>query len=200
MLNEEEQGQGIDGADFDWMSEWWKANRRGDARLRPAVEAKIRTGAGRRMRHPYLDPIVYPRIPDQTHGFDHDVLVRPEAVTSRNLQGTVLTDFSAEPDDTLIREIWLAEGLSTFTAFFRELHRYRQAVLPADQFISWEPRDRTWKRYAVQLVDVRIGDADEYHVETLGKLPYLMRSSLTIVMKTVRSASSPTGLLVGSGA
>lgn len=200
MLNEEEQGLGIDWADFDPMSEWWKANRRRDARLRPAVEGKPRLGSGRRMRHPYFDPIVYPRVPDQTFGFDHDVIVQPEAVTGKTMAGTAVSDFSSSIDDTLIREVWLAQELSTWSAFAREMMRYRRGVLPAGQWISWEPRDRTHKRYAIQLLKVQLGEADEYLIENLGGRPYLMRYSLTLTFKTIRDEQLPSGVMVGSGA
>lgn len=200
MLNEEEQGLGIDHADFDWMSEWWRPLRRTDWRLRPAVEGNPRVGAGRRMTHPYLDPIIYPRVPDETYGFDFDVLVNPEGVVTKTLEGSVFSDFEEFPDDVIMREVWLARDMSTLTGFFRELHRYRVTPLPPGQFIGWQPRDRTWKRYAIQIVGLKLGDDEEFHVEELGPRAHLMRKSLEIRFKTIRDVTSAAGGLVGSGA
>jgi hypothetical protein len=192
-------GSNYGNAHFDPWAPWWRPSRRGDRRL---SNPRSGIGGGRRMTHPYRKDILYARTPDFTTNFGWDVLPRADAVVTQMLEGAAVTDFAGYPDGTIIREIWPAQELSTVTGMFAQFYRFRRDILPDGDYIGWQPRDRTWKRYAIQLLDVICGDLeDEFIIEQLGSArPFLMRKGLTVKFKTVREVASPSSVLVGSGA
>jgi hypothetical protein len=182
-------------ARFDWRGPWHRATQRLDARYNPIL------GGGRRLRHPFLPDIVYPRIPDQTWGFDQDVLPKVRTVITKTLDSSAVSNFQDAPEDVVIREIWIADTLSTEVGLFRQLQEYRLSKLPTGQFIGWRPTDLSPKNFAIQFVDLELGQPDQYQVEELGKeRPFLMRRQLTLSFKFVREQVGPAGVTVGSGA
>lgn len=182
-------------ARFNPRGPWHRPVQRFDARYNPI------DGGGRRMRHPFLPDIVYPRIPDQTWGFDQDVLLKVRGVTTKTLDSSAVTHFEEQPEDVVIREVWLPDGLSTTVDLFRQFQDYNQAKLPTGQFVGWRPLDRSPKNFAVEILDVEVGQPDSYLIEELGKeRPHLMRQQLTISFKMVREQVGPAGVTVGSGA
>ncbi len=174
---------------LDADGDWHRAVAR-DARLFPA------RGNGRRMRHPYLDPIVYPEQPHRTVNFGYDVLTRAPVVLARTADSTAVARFPDRIEDVVIREVWAAEELSTKTEFFHALRRYWTTTLPPGRFIGWEAPDLSPKRFAIQLLAVRLGQADdEMLVEELGReRPYFMREALTVEFKMLREVEFPAGV------
>jgi hypothetical protein len=190
-------------ASLDPLAPWWKPTRKGDRRLwGPIADGDPPIGAGRRMTHPYHEDLVYARTPDRTINLGDDRLRRSEAVLTKTLNGSAVARYDEFDDDVVIREVWLAESLSTLTDMFRHFHRFWMDQLPPDRFIGWQPRDRTWKRYFIEILRVDCGDVDgEFLVEELGQdRPFLMRTQLSVTFKLIRQVASPSGVLIGGGA
>jgi len=186
---------------FDPLSAWWRPARRGDGRLRNAVEGDPITGGGPRMTHPYYEDLVYARTPDRIVNLGSDGLRRADSVVTKTLDGSATARFDEFPDDVIFREIWLAETLSTLTDMQRHFHRFWMDPLPPDRYIGWQPRHRTWKRYFIEILRVDCGDADgEYLIEELGKRPGMMRVALSVTFKTIREIKSPSGIILAGGA
>lgn len=165
-----------------------------DPRLNPE------TGGGRRMRHPYLDDIVYPRTPDRTANFDWDVIRRAPAVMTKTAGGTAVAQYPEFGDDVVITEAWDARDLSTIVDLYRLFMEYLTSTLPVGQFIGWTPADRCPYHYFIELLDVRLGQGEEHVVEELGsKEPYMMRETLQVQFKLVQEASAPAGSMVFVG-
>jgi len=173
---------------------WHRATKRKDIRLQPG------NAGGRRMRHPYLDHIVYARLPDRTIPFDQDPLRKVDSVVTKTLDSSVVAKYAEAPEDLVIREVWLADELSTLASMFRLFHRYLVDVLPPGQLVGWQPRDLTWKCYFIELLDVQLGDNDAFEFEEIGdERPYLMRARLQVAFKLVREMSAPASLMIGTG-
>lgn len=173
---------------------WFRPNLKSDPRNFPN-----RTG-GRRMRHPYLPPIVYPRPPDQTTNFGFDPLNRIPAVTVKTLGGSAVAKFPEFADDVRITETWFADGLSTTVDLFHHFYAFWKYQLPQGYYIGWQPRDLTPKNFFVDILDVRLGSADEFVVEELGEYrPFFMRQTLSVTFKLIREVKSPSGVVVAIG-
>lgn len=180
---------------YDWQGPWHRAVFKGERRHSPKF------GGGRRMRHPYLVPIVYPRNPDRTMGFDFDRMLKTKSNVTKTLSSSVVTKFRDEPEDVQITEVWQADSLSTETGFFRKLHRYYTEVLPVGDYIGWQPKDLTWKNYFIELLDVQLGSVDDYLVEELGEeRAYMMREQLTVRFKLVKEILPPVSSISITGA
>lgn len=173
---------------------WHKCSRRKDARLSPSF------GGGRRMRHPYYDPIVYPRVPDRTENFGYDTMRRVRSVVTKTLSSSAVSKYTDAAEDVIIKEIWLAETLSTFTSLFHHFRRYLVDPLLPGRYVGWQPRDISPKSYFIELLDVQCGSAEEYQVEELGdERPFLMRQQLTVSFKLIREVNSPAGVITMTG-
>lgn len=174
---------------------WHRASRRDDPRNFPA------RGGGRELRHPYLPRLVYPRLPDKTFNFGYDVLLKLRSVATKTLGSTGIAKFKDELQDVVIKEVWLADQLSTLTSFFHGVKAFVNSTLPPERYIGWVPRDLTAKCYFVELLDVQVGAPDEYLIEEIGrKTPFMMRESMTISFKLIREIFSPSGVVIGEGA
>ena len=165
----------------------------GDPRLFP-----IR-GGGRELRHPFLPRIVYPRVPDKTFNFGYDLLRKTRSLVTKTIDSTTVTKFKDAIEDVVIREVWLADQLSTFTKFFHALQSFISSVIPPFRYVGWVPRDLTAKCYFVELLDVSVGGVDDYLIEEIGKTPYMMRESLTLSFKPIREIFPPSGVVIGVG-
>lgn len=178
----------------DWQGPWRRATHHRDRRLFP------KRGGGRRFRHPFLDPIVYPRMPDKTVGFDQTALLRVKSVVTKTLDSSVVSKFRDKEEDPTITEMWAAGTLSTEAGFFRALHKYLLTPLPVGRYIGWQPRDGSWKSFFIELLDVQLGQDNDYNLEELGDArPYLMRESLTVRFKLVREIIAPVSSVVVTG-
>lgn len=179
---------------FDWHGPYHRANWKTDLRNAPHF------GGGRRMRHPYFAPIVYPRNPDRTSGFDNDALHKSDTVLTKTLDSSVVTKFIDKDEDRVITEIWQAESLSTTIELARQFHRYFTTVLPVGDFIGWQPKDRTWKNYFIEMLSVQVGPVEDFLFEELGdERPYLMREQLTVRFKLVREIIPAVSTMVATG-
>jgi len=179
---------------FDPMAPWPRpvgGNAR-QARLNP-----IR-GGGRCLKHPFYPRIVYPRLPDLTVNFLDDPIRRVRSVVTKTLAGAAVDHFKDPVDGTVITETWgvsAGNELTTLTRFFRQVLRFREDVLPPDQYLGWQPRDLSPKNFWIELLDVRLGQSEDYPVEALGeKRPYYMRQALSISFKLVREARGAAGV------
>ena len=182
-------------ARFTVRGPWHRPTQRLDARYNPVL------GGGRRMRHPFLPDIVYPSVPDQTWGFDWDLILKVRGVVTKTLDSSGVTHFVDAPEDVVIREIWLPDSLSTTVEVYRQFQEYRLAELPVGQYVGWRPLDRSPKNFAVELLDIELGQPDSTMVEEIGTArPFLMRRQLTVSFKFVREFVGPAGVTVGSGA
>lgn len=183
-------------AHFNWQGPWHRVTQKKDARLCPEF------GGGRRMRHPFLDPIVYPRTPDRTINFGYDRLRKIRSVVIKTLDSSAVAKFPERAEDVIIQEVWLADTLSTFTELFHGFHTYLREVLPVGRYIGWQPRDLSPKSYFIELLDVQLGtNPDNYTVEELGnERPWYMREQLSVSFKLVREISGPAGLINMVGA
>jgi hypothetical protein len=140
-------------------------------------------------------------VPDRTINMAGDTLPRAESVVTRTLDGSAVARYDDFLDDIVIREVWLAQTLSTLTDMFRHFHRFWMAKLPPDRFIGWQPRDITPKRYAIEILRVDCGEAEgEFLIESLGKEPRIMPQQLSVTFRTLREVASPSGILLAGGA
>ena len=182
-------------APFDAPGPWHRCVYRKDARLSPAKKG------GRRMRHPFFDPIIYPRNPDKTSNFGYDPLRRVKSVLIKTLDGTAVAKYIDRPDDIVITETWVADSLSTLTELFHQFHRYLIATMPTGRFIGWQPRDLTPRNFFVELLNVECGTPEDYEIEELGtRRPYMMRQALTVSFKLVREVKGAAAVITATGA
>ncbi len=164
--------------------------RQSDPRINPA------TGGGRRLVHPYFDDIVYPKNPSKTVGFDYDALRTMKSVLTRTEGATSLVRYPDNRDDVVISETFDDGDLKISVEFVRELYRYLMTALPVGDYIGWQPRDLSPYNYFVELIDVKLGGGDQYHLEELGsEEPYLLAEPLTLIFKLVQEAKAPSGVL-----
>jgi hypothetical protein len=178
----------------------WSPYTRVSTRGRKDPRLFPRKGGGRRMRHPFLAPLVYPHVPDRTLNFGYDRLTRPRAVVVKTLASSGVADFQDVPSDVIIKEIFRNDQLSTLTRIFHAFHRYRVETLPEGRFIGWQPRDLSSKSYFIRLLDVSLGQGEDYVVEELGtRRPVMLREQVTISFKLIAEAQSPAGVVTSEG-
>jgi hypothetical protein len=183
-----------DNDSFDPWGDWHRPNRRRDPRHFP------QHGGGRQMRHPYYDPIIYPRMPDKTINLGYRQLERNRSASIQTLTAQATAWFPDPSDAVVIQEVWVAEQLSTFTELFRQFHRYLIDPLPPGQYIGWIPRDKTWRRFHIELLDVICGQPDEFVIEELGiEKPWFMREQLTVSFRIPQEFFHPAGEIVAIG-
>jgi len=179
---------------IDRYDAWKPVTSKGDPRLFPA------RGGGRRMRHPYLDHIVYPRMPDKTLNFGFDVLRRVPSTVLKTATATASAKYPEYFDDVKITEIWQAEQLSTITGLFHQFDRYWTYMLPPGRYVGWQPRDLTPKSYFVEILNVALGSAEDFNVEELGdRRPWMMREQLSVTFRLIRDVSYPAGVVASVG-
>lgn len=173
---------------------WTRPRRDDDPRVNPA------TGGGRRLVHPYLDDIVYPENPNRTLGFDVDAIRKTRAVVTRTEGASAVAHYPEFRDDVVIREIWDAGEASVSVEFWRQLRQYREEILPAGDYIGWQPRDLSPYFYFVELLDVKVGDGEIDDIQEHGNAePFLLDRPLTLVFKLVQEVRPPAGVLVFLG-
>lgn len=179
---------------WDPWQPWPKCGSRRDRRLFPA------RGGGRRMRHPFFDPIVYPELPSKTLNFGYNPLRHVKSVLTKTLQGTAVAKFKEDYDDVVIREVWTADTLSTLTGLFHQFHRYYVGTLPTGRFIGWQPKDLSPKNFFIDLLNVECGPAEDFEVEELGtERPFMLRTELRVTFKLVREVKGAAGVITGVG-
>lgn len=178
----------------DPMAEWARVTTRTDLRLFPK---KL---GGRRLRHPFLPPIIYPQNPDRTLNFGYDVLRKTKSVLVKTIDSSAAAFYQDAKEDVVVREIWSADKLGPETRFFHQLHRYWMTALPAGRYIGWQPRDLSPKNYFIRILNVECGPTDEFSIEELGDLrPWLLRETLILSFARVNEAASPGGALTFLG-
>lgn len=122
-------------------------------------------GALRRLVHPdgaTFPPALYWRNPDRIFNFDADVLRAPIVEVVRTLSASRTIRFEEIEEDVLITEVWTADsGISMPLFMLRWLY---ELVLnpPAfdalnQEYVRWEPRDRTDDAWHVQLLRLQVG-------------------------------------------
>lgn len=194
-------------ASADPLLPWRNPTFKEDPRLHNPLEEKgpendlILVGAGRRLRHPFLPDIVYPRLPDQTLGFGYDVIPKGRAVMIKTISSSAVAHFLDRKEDVVIKEIWKPGQLSTEARFFYALQEFRMTPLPIGQFIGWQPRDATWRKYAVELLSVEAGPTpEEYSITPMGDAkPWLIDQQVVLSMRLIRDFQDPAGIIIGEG-
>jgi hypothetical protein len=182
------------GPRIPWTRPGWTARQK-DARFFPLK------GGGRRLVHPYLPDILYPEIP-RTDGFDYDVLRTVKSVLTRTEGGTALIRYPDFRDDVVITETFNAGGdLKTTVDLFRQLYEYLQTPLPDGDYLGWHCPDLSPYFYAIELIDVKLGNGTGYHLEEIGsEQPYMTTEPLQIMFKFITEAKAPAGVLTFTGA
>ncbi len=124
-------------------------------------------GAKRILTHPLgatFAKITYYKNPTRNFNLDNEVLLPPTSDTVKTIGSRQVIRFENELDDMIVTEIWEgSEGrLAAMPTFmFRQLYEY--LINPpvfsstAQTFITWEPRDKSTKKYNVQLYQLRVG-------------------------------------------
>jgi len=176
----------------DPAGEWRRVTSLADKRLFPEK------GGGRRMRHPFLPPIVYYRNPDRWTNFLDEPLRKMRTVVTRNLEGSGVAKYPDDKGDRIVREVW--DG-PVRLSLFRQFRAYLMQTLPVDRYIGWQPRDLSPRNYFVELLNVELGGGDEDLATAIGKRPALSRDaqSLTVTFKLIQEAHSPVGELLFLG-
>ncbi len=152
------------------------------------------------MLHPFLPDIVYPRLPDRSVNFGFDRLRQIRTIVTKTLDSSAVAKFPEVGSDVILREIWLASQLSTFTDLYHQFHTFHREILPLGRYIGWQPRDMTHKNYFIEMIGVQCGAPDEYVIEELGTdRPYYMREQLTVSFKLVRETQAPAGVMTMVG-
>ncbi len=189
-------GRGTHRHDDRWApgQPWHRAGHPKDPRWFPGK------GGGRRLRHPFLDSIVYPRVPDRTLNFGLGPLRRVPTIVTKTLDSSAVTRFPEAPEDVIITEIWDADSLSTVHEFFNALHRYWVTDLLPGRSIGWSPRDLHWRNYFVDIIDVQLGPPESFDYQEEGsRRPFYLRNPLMLKMKLKREVEAPSGVVTSSG-
>jgi len=125
--------------------------------------------ACRRLIHPdtSIPPLVYAvggrcHNPPQTLNLDLDVLLKRQTTVVRTLGSTRIVDYTDALEDAIVTEIWPgSDGAWSMSAtMWRNLYNYYRN--PPDptvgNYVIWEPRDKTTKRFQVQIVSLTPND------------------------------------------
>lgn len=119
------------------------------------------TDAKRVLTHPnaLLAPITYAKNPDRTLNLDNEVLFHPITDALLTLGSRRVVRFETAVDDVVATEIWeAADGTASMPTFLlRALYEY-MINPPSSGFITWEPRNRSTKKYNVEFVRLRVGN------------------------------------------
>jgi len=159
-------------------------------------------GAGRRMRHPSLGDLVYPKPPDRTLNVSRDVLGK--AVTKAILtQGSTVTQtFRHDAEDIIIQEIWNAGDLSTTSQFFHMLHLFWTTLIAPGNFVGWYAPDLMPHPYHIKILSVTLGRPGDFEVGELkisGSDDWYVKKQLAVAFKPVRDTIAPSGAMMASG-
>lgn len=180
---------------LDPVQPWHRPVQQKDRRYTP------KKFGGPRFRHPFRPPIIYPRLPDKRYNFDQDAQFKVTNVVTKTMDSSVVTKFVDKPEDRIVTEVWQADSLSTEIEFYRCLAQYYTEPLPVGEYIGWQPKDASWKNFFIELLQVQVGQAEDFLLEELGDgRPYLMREQLTVKFKLVREIIPPVSSIVVTGA
>ncbi|MCJ2530753.1 MAG: hypothetical protein LN413_00325 [Candidatus Thermoplasmatota archaeon] len=192
---------------WDPWAPWPKVSCEEDARVQPPCDdtedlEAILFGGGRRMRHPFLGELVYPRKPDVTLNVGYDIMPRAVSQAVKTADSTASVTFLDRKEDVVVRELWKAGAnqLSTWTEFFHALHGFWTTPMPPGNFVGWYGPDLMPQPYHIKILSVTLGRPDSFTVEELGpKLPWVMRESLAVAFKVIREVVSPSGAMAAEG-
>jgi hypothetical protein len=114
--------------------------------------------------------IIYDHLPEETVNFTRDVVVRRKVAFQDTLSSSVHSKWQQVKDDAIIKEIWRPDGGLAYSWAF--LHAILRAYLKdpdwdAGESLIWRPLDRTWKAYAVDIVNVLL-NGEEWGPEYRG--------------------------------
>lgn len=97
---------------------------------------------------------VYPKIPDETTNFTHDIHGDRKVAYASTLSSMMISKYQQVLEETVIREIFRNEGgLSISWDFIHKIERMwlNDPDWDAGEFLLWRPFDRNMKAYAVVL-------------------------------------------------
>ena len=110
--------------------------------------------------------------PDTTLNLDNVVLAVPRTEVVKTLGTTRLVTFRDGTDDVIVTEIWSANGGATMpTSLLRLFLEYwlnqPSFQLSGQQYITWEPRDRTTHTYSVEIVSISVGGRNTLNIRDI---------------------------------
>lgn len=192
---------------WDPWAPWPKVSHVGDARLQKPCDViedlmTVSFGAGRRMRHPFLGELVYPRPPDSTMNVGYDLLPRAVVTAVKTADSTAAVTFLDRREDVIVRETWRggAKKLSTLVEFFHALHQFWTTPMPPGNFVGWWAPDLMPKPYHIKILSVTLGRPDSFQVDEVGEtLPHHLMETLAVAFKPVRDVASPSGAMAAEG-
>ncbi len=191
---------------WDPMQPWPRVTHPGDYRNQkpcPDVEdfQTVDWGGGRRMRHPLLGDLVYPKPPDITMGVGFDIISKAPTKTILMLDSTASMTFLEEDEDIIITEIWKPDELSTTAEFFYGLQQFWTTLLAPGSYVGWYAPDRFPHPFHIKILSVVLGRPGDYEYEPLkvSDEPWYLRKQLSVSFKTVRDAIAPSGAMVAEG-
>jgi hypothetical protein len=119
----------------------------------------VSTGKGR-LVHPTLGTLDYTHAPNSWTNIDGDVLPAPVWASSKTLQGSANTLWTADIRDVTVVERWTADsgGLKMKMSMLRTLLLFWQTPPdPASAWVLWYPTYTTDLSFKVLLTDLQVG-------------------------------------------
>ncbi|MCL4504176.1 MAG: hypothetical protein M1438_20315 [Deltaproteobacteria bacterium] len=108
-------------------------------------------------------PIIYPDLPDKWENFDTIPLTgRPLTPVEQTLAGNQALKWPGYWADRPVKEYWSGDNSTRSRLFLDFLRRLVEFYFnpPADDFITWWPRDRTLVGYKILIESVALGGQD----------------------------------------
>ncbi len=130
------------------------------------------TDALRELRYPgdVFPPIIYDDFPDRTENFDSGPLTaKPQVKAEMGLEDTLLSVWRGYTKDLPVKEAWAGDNTKSRMRayFFRRLWEYFTNP-PADDYITWAPKDRSATVYKVVIEDLSVGGQNTVSLDHLG--------------------------------
>lgn len=134
--------------------------------------------------------------PDTTLNLDNVVLAVPRTEIVKTLGTTRLVTFHDAVDDVIVTEIWNGGGrrASMPTSLLRLFLEYwlnqPGFQLSGQQYITWEPRDRTAHTYSVEIVSISVGGRGTLNIRDI-------RDQGGDVLDNAEALLNPVGISAG---
>lgn len=149
----------------------------------------------------------YDQNPLITRGFGFHPIRRKDVLLTKTGAGNVSLHEPWQWADCIIEEVWVGQssGTSTISSMYWIFREYYITVPAAGRYVGWCPFDRSWNRYHVEILDVRLGPADRdtitfLHNQSLKTFQdTFLTEQLTLVLKVGNPAPPPRGSIVFEG-
>jgi hypothetical protein len=115
--------------------------------------------------HQTLGEIIrYPELPRECLNFDVYPIFTPKISRQKTIESQVITRHQRYISDCVVTEMWFADDLSMRAGFFYELMRFFTESLDEGDHLVWFPKDKGWRAYCVEPVDLYCGDSSNQSV------------------------------------